>query len=47
MKERKKERKKIEHQLKSKLAWPLVQRVWSQNKNGTKAMTTAKNEVFI
>ena len=24
-----------------------VQRVWNQNKNGTGAMTTVKNEVFI
>ena len=36
-----------EHQLKSKLAWPVCQKSMKLNKNGTGAMTTAKNDVFI
>ena len=36
----------IEHQLKSKL-YSMTCVSWNQNKNGTGAMTTAKNDVFI
>ena len=32
----------IEHQSKSKLAWPVYDTVWNWNKKGTGAMTTAK-----
>ena len=35
------------HQLKSKLAWSVFQKSMKLNKNGTGAMTTAKNDVFI
>ena len=37
-----------EHQLKSKLAWPVYPTSTKLiNKNGTGAMITAKNDVFI
>ena len=36
-----------EHQLKSKLAWHMCQKSIKLNKNGTGAMTTAKNDIFI
>ena len=35
------------HHLKSKLAWPVGQKSMKLNKNGTGAMATAKNDVFI
>ena len=37
----------IEHQLKSKLAWPVCWKSMILNKNGTEAMTKAKNQAFI
>ena len=36
-----------EHQLKSKLTWPKCPKSMQLNKNGTGAMTKAKNAVFI
>ena len=36
-----------EHQLKSKLALPVCQMSMKLKQNGTGAMTTAKNDVFI
>ena len=36
-----------EHQLKSKLAWSVFQRSMKLKQNGTRGMTTTKNDVFI
>ena len=36
-----------EHQLKSKLTWPRCPKSMEVNQNGTGAMTTTKNAVFI